>query len=179
MARLKIQKKMCTVTILILQLEMMETMFQMLMLVAIALIFRKYKTRSKIRYAHEKLHRHNIRSINLHKIIFESDRQSVDNCRMDRRAFLKLCHLLKCHGGLKESRHMCMKEMVITFLHIIAHHTKNRVLKRQTARSGETISRVFHAVLNSVLKLHLILLRKPEPIQENSTDDRWKWFKDA
>ncbi|XP_039042531.1 uncharacterized protein LOC120181490 [Hibiscus syriacus] len=67
--------------------------------------------------------------------------------------------------------------MVITFLHIISHHIKIRVLKRQTVRSGETISRVLHTVLASVLKLHPILFRKPEPIQDNSTDDRWKWFK--
>ncbi|GMI85910.1 hypothetical protein like AT5G41980 [Hibiscus trionum] len=67
--------------------------------------------------------------------------------------------------------------MVITFLHIISHHTKNRVLKRQTSRSGETISRVFHAVLNSILKMHSVFFKKPEPIQENATDDRWKWFK--
>ena len=54
---------------------------------------------------------------------------------------------------------------------------KNRVLKCQIARSGEIVSRQFHSVLNSVLKLHNILLRKPEPILENSTDERWKWFK--
>ncbi|KAK9012050.1 hypothetical protein V6N11_040120 [Hibiscus sabdariffa] len=25
--------------------------------------------------------------------------------------------------------------------------------------------------------MHSVFFRKPEPIQENSTDDRWKWFK--
>ncbi|XP_031101555.1 protein ALP1-like [Ipomoea triloba] len=72
---------------------------------------------------------------------------------------------------------MTIDEMVISFLHIIAHNIKNRVLKRQIARSGETVSRQFHAVLNSVLRLHDIMFRKPEPIPDNSTDDRWKWFK--
>ncbi|GMJ03048.1 hypothetical protein HRI_003974000 [Hibiscus trionum] len=177
MARLAVRKKMRIVTMLIAQLQMMETMFQMLMLVVIALILGKYKNRPKICYAHEKLYRHNIRTLNLQKIVFESDRQSVDNCRMDRRTFFKLCHLLKSQGGLKESRYLCIEEMVITFLHIISHHTKNRVLKRQTSRSGETISRVFHAVLNSILKMHSVFFKKPEPIQENATDDRWKWFK--
>ncbi|KAG6492893.1 hypothetical protein ZIOFF_047863 [Zingiber officinale] len=72
---------------------------------------------------------------------------------------------------------MSINELVISFLHIIAHNVKNRVLKRQTARFGETISRQFHLVLNSILWLHNILLKKPEPISENYTDDRWKWFK--
>ncbi|XP_031108646.1 uncharacterized protein LOC116013132 [Ipomoea triloba] len=53
----------------------------------------------------------------------------------------------------------------------------NRLLKRQIARFGETVSRQFHAVLNSVLRLHDIMFRNPEPIPDNSTDDRWKWFK--
>ena len=63
--------------------------------------------------------------------------------------------------------------MVINFLHIIAHHTKNRVIKHQMARSSETISRQFHAVL----RLQSMLFKKSEPILENSIDDRWKWFK--
>ncbi|XP_019162170.1 PREDICTED: uncharacterized protein LOC109158726 [Ipomoea nil] len=110
-------------------------------------------------------------------MVFESDVQCVDNCRMDRRALAKLCDLLRTHGNLKDSRNATIDEMVISFLHIVAHNIKNRVLKRQTARSGEIISRQFHAVLNSILRLHNMLLRKPEPIPDNSTDERWKWFK--
>ncbi|XP_031116589.1 uncharacterized protein LOC116020245 [Ipomoea triloba] len=96
---------------------------------------------------------------------------------MDGRALAKLCDLLRTHGNLKDSRNATIDEMVISFLHIVAHNIKNRVLKRQTTRSGETISRQFHAVLNSILRLHNMLLRKPEPIQDNSVDERWKWFK--
>ncbi|XVF53730.1 hypothetical protein PTKIN_Ptkin05aG0122200 [Pterospermum kingtungense] len=72
---------------------------------------------------------------------------------------------------------MNVEEMVVSFLHILAHHTKNRIVKRQIARSGETISRQFHAVLKAVLRLHPLLLKKPEPIPEDCTDSRWKWFK--
>ncbi|KAG6483806.1 hypothetical protein ZIOFF_060506 [Zingiber officinale] len=96
---------------------------------------------------------------------------------MDRRSLSKLCYLLTTRGKLKGNRNMSINELVISFLHIIAHNVKNRVLKWQTARSGETISRQFHLVLNSILRLHNILLKKPEPIPENCTDDRWKWFK--
>ncbi|KAG6483800.1 hypothetical protein ZIOFF_060500 [Zingiber officinale] len=97
--------------------------------------------------------------------------------RMDRRSLAKLCYLLMTDGKLKGNRNMSISELVISFLHIIAHNVKNRILKRQTARSGETVSRQFHLVLNSVLRLHNILLKKLEPIPENCTNERWKWFK--
>ncbi|KAF7812456.1 protein ANTAGONIST OF LIKE HETEROCHROMATIN PROTEIN 1-like [Senna tora] len=74
---------------------------------------------------------------------------------------------------------MGIEEMIAIFLHIIAHDVKNRVVKRQVARSGETISRQFHSVLNVVLRPQSILLRKPTPVLEGSTDIKWKWFKNC
>ncbi|KAG6488983.1 hypothetical protein ZIOFF_050241 [Zingiber officinale] len=110
---------------------------------------------------------------------FHSDRQCVDNCSMDKRSLSKLCYLLMTHGKLKGNINMSINELVISFLHIIAHNMKNRVLKYQTARSGETVNRQFHLALNYVLRLHNILLKKPEPIPKNCTGERRKWFKDA
>ncbi|KAK2653535.1 hypothetical protein Ddye_013391 [Dipteronia dyeriana] len=46
-------------------------------------------------------------------------------------------------------------------------------------RSGETVSKYFHNVLYSVIRLHGELLKHPEPIHENSTDERWRWFKNC
>ena len=94
-------------------------------------------------------------------MVFHNDRQCVDNCRMDKRVIAKLCYLLRTHGNLKENRNISINELVVSFLHIIAHNVKNKVLKCQIARSGEIVNRQFHSVLNSVLKLHNILLRKP------------------
>ncbi|KAG6502968.1 hypothetical protein ZIOFF_035257 [Zingiber officinale] len=151
------------------------------MLLSLAMVLaikrRSARLRRSISYAYHALSRYNIRSININEMAFHSDRQCVDNCRMDRRSLSKLCYLLTTRGKLKGNRNISINELVIYFLHIIAHNVKNRVLKRQTARSGETISRHFHLVLNSILRLHNILLKKPEPIPENYTDDRWKWFK--
>ncbi|KAJ0043281.1 hypothetical protein Pint_18899 [Pistacia integerrima] len=96
---------------------------------------------------------------------------------MDVKSFDKLCHLLKSIGRLALTRNTTIEGMVASFLHIIAHHVKNRVLKRQTKRSSETASRNFHRVLQAVLRLHRILLKKPDPNLENSIDDKWKWFK--
>ena len=85
--------------------------------------------------------------------------------------------MLKTKRMLKENKNISVEEMVISFFHIIAHHTKNRVLKCQIARSGETVSRQFHALLKAVLRLKALLFKKPEPILEYSSDRRWKWFK--
>ncbi|XVF02700.1 hypothetical protein REPUB_Repub04eG0197000 [Reevesia pubescens] len=74
---------------------------------------------------------------------------------------------------------MLIDEQVATFLYIIAHHLKNRVVRHYFKRSGETISRHFDNVLNAVMHLQDHLFRKPEPIPTNSTDNRWKWFKNC
>lgn len=65
------------------------------------------------------------------------------------------------------------------FLHILAHHSKNRVINFLFKRSGETVSRYFNLVLNGILRLHEILLKAPEPVPENCTDERWKLFKNC
>nr|GEW27231.1 protein ALP1-like [Tanacetum cinerariifolium] len=74
---------------------------------------------------------------------------------------------------------MNIDEQVAIFLHIIAHNVKNRVMICRFYRSGETISRYFSRVCNVVIRLHSYLLKKPQPISEDSTDPRWKWFKNC
>ncbi|XP_062103795.1 uncharacterized protein LOC133814908 [Humulus lupulus] len=98
---------------------------------------------------------------------------------MDRRTFAILCHHLRTIEGLKGTKNMDVEEMVAMFLYIVSHDIKNRIMRRQFACSGETISRQFNAVLNVLLCLHELLLRKPEPILGSSTDERWKWFKNC
>ena len=155
---------------------MMEHIISMMLFIEVFLAVRRrsHRFRKSITYADHTYNRHNIRSIYLTQMVFHSDRQCVDNCKMDKRVLAKLCYLLRTHGNLKENRNMPTNELVVSFLHIIAHNAKNRVLKRQISRFGEIVSRQFYSVLNSVLKLHNILLRKLEPILENSINERWK-----
>jgi hypothetical protein len=74
---------------------------------------------------------------------------------------------------------MCVEELVAMFLHILAHHVKNRMIRRQFVRSGETIIRHFINVLLSVLRCHKELLKQPKPILGGNTDERWKYFKNC
>lgn len=84
--------------------------------------------------------------------------------------------MLRTTSRLTPTQCVDVEEMVAMFLHILAHDVKNRVVRRQFARSGETVSRHFKSVLTAVLQLHEVLLKKPEPITNECTDNRWKWF---
>ncbi|KAL0404489.1 UNVERIFIED_CONTAM: hypothetical protein Sradi_2089700 [Sesamum radiatum] len=54
-----------------------------------------------------------------------SDVKCIDNLRMSRNAFARLCQLLSIGGGLQSTRHVSVAEQVAMFLSIIAHHKKN------------------------------------------------------
>ncbi|KAF7815082.1 protein ALP1-like [Senna tora] len=80
-------------------------------------------------------------------------------------------------GGLRPTRNMLVDEQVAIFLHILSHHVKNRVIQFRFGRSGETVSRYFNTVLKAMIKLMPHLFKKPELVADDSTDERWKWFK--
>ncbi|XP_052485651.1 uncharacterized protein LOC128040590 [Gossypium raimondii] len=111
------------------------------------------------------------------RLIYASDETCIEQVRMNRFVIFKLCKMLETLGGLKSSRNMLIDEQLAMFLHIISHHLKNRVIKHHLTRSGETVSRSFHSVLNAVIRLQDVLFKKAEPITANSSDTRWKWFK--
>ncbi|PPD98891.1 hypothetical protein GOBAR_DD04105 [Gossypium barbadense] len=113
------------------------------------------------------------------RLVYASDETCIEQVRMNRTAFFKLCEMLESIGGLKSSRFMLVDEQVAMFLHIISHHLKNRVIKHHFRRSGETVSRAFHSVLNAIIRLQGVLFKKPEPITADSSDTRWKWFKNC
>nr|KAJ0188007.1 hypothetical protein LSAT_V11C900454930 [Lactuca sativa] len=98
---------------------------------------------------------------------------------MTRSCLTKLREMLHTLGGLRTTRHTDIDEQVAIFLHIIAHNLKNQVMIGRFQRSGETISKIVTRVCNAVKRLHPHLLKKPEPVTENSTDQRWKWFKNC
>ncbi|XP_050942585.1 uncharacterized protein LOC127150001 [Cucumis melo] len=98
---------------------------------------------------------------------------------MDRRCFAILCHLLRTIAGLTSTEVVDVEEMVAMFLHILAHDVKNRVIQREFMRSGETISRHFNMVLLAVIRLHEELLKKPQPVPDECTDQRWRWFENC
>ncbi|XP_031111888.1 uncharacterized protein LOC116015858 [Ipomoea triloba] len=111
--------------------------------------------------------------------ILNNNELCISLLRMNLQTFSKLCEMLESLGGLKPTRNMTIGEQVVIFLHILAHHVKNRVIQYNYGRSGESISRAFHKVLNAIMHLQGHLFRTPEPISANCTDSRWKWFKNC
>ncbi|XP_040935195.1 uncharacterized protein [Gossypium hirsutum] len=110
------------------------------------------------------------------RLVYASDETCIEQVRMNRITFFKLCEMLQTLGGLRSSRNMLVDEQVAMFLHIISHHFKNRVIKHHFNMSGETVSRSFHNVLNAIIRLQNMLFKKAKPITPNSTGPRWKWF---
>ncbi|KAL8535962.1 hypothetical protein ACS0TY_011564 [Phlomoides rotata] len=62
---------------------------------------------------------------------------------MDRVTFHKLCDLLQYTGGLCFSRNVTVPEKVAMFLSILVHHNKNRCVKFQFKRSGQSFRNTF------------------------------------
>jgi hypothetical protein len=85
--------------------------------------------------------------------------------------------MLRDVAGLRGTRNNPLEEIVAAFLHTLAHHVKNRTIGGFFLRSGETVSRNFNSCLLPILKIHQLLLKKPEPIPADCTDFRWKHFK--
>ena len=105
-------------------------------------------------------------------LVHNNDESCILQVTMNRLVFFKLCKMLENIRSLKPTRNIAIDEQVTMFLHIISHHLKNRVIRQNFQRSGETISQYFHNVLNTMIHLQDQLFKKPEPIPTNNTDNR-------
>ncbi|XP_074303342.1 uncharacterized protein LOC141637813 [Silene latifolia] len=100
--------------------------------------------------------------------------------RIDRGTFGVLLEMIRDVGGQSGTKNMRLEEIGVGFLYTVAQHKKkNRMIGAYFYRSGESVNRQFHACLKAILKLHVVLLKKPSPIAEDCEDDRWKYFKNC
>ncbi|KAK6134034.1 hypothetical protein DH2020_032213 [Rehmannia glutinosa] len=113
----------------------------------------------------------------IQKVIYASDSVCKNMIRMNRSAFVRLCFRLEATGMVSSTKNMSVDEQVAMAVHILAHHQKQRIINANFERSGETISRHFRQVLNAIIRIQGELLKVPEAVPDNSTDERWKWFK--
>ncbi|KAL8485537.1 hypothetical protein ACS0TY_027723 [Phlomoides rotata] len=100
------------------------------------------------------------------ELVEMSDTDCFDNLRLSREAFNRLCYLLRHMGA------------IALFLSVLSHHSKVRVVKFSSKRSGQTIHTYFHNVLRVVLKLHEVLFAKPSEVTDDCTHPSWKHFKE-
>lgn len=111
------------------------------------------------------------------RLVRSTDTDCVNNLRMDRNCFGRLCLLLRERMGLGDRKYVSLEEQVSMLLSLLAHHKKNRIVGYDFIRSGQTVSRYIHEVLRGVIGLHEVFMSKPTPVDENCDDPRWKWFK--
>ncbi|CAA0819753.1 Unknown protein, partial [Striga hermonthica] len=113
----------------------------------------------------------------IQKIIYTSDSVCKNVIRMNRQTFHRLCSRPEATKMAFSTKNMLVDEQVAMTLHILAHHQKQRVINANFERSGETISRHFRQIINAIIRIQEELLMKPEVVPDDSTDERWKWFK--
>ncbi|KAH7840016.1 hypothetical protein Vadar_011431 [Vaccinium darrowii] len=75
--------------------------------------------------------------------------------RMSKTNFLALCELLESRYGLREAERISVQEQVTIFLWIVGQRANNRSAQERFQRSGETISRRFHHVLDALNRIGL------------------------
>ncbi|KAF7802772.1 protein ALP1-like [Senna tora] len=156
-------------------LESSQILFLKCAIAAFLLLFRQRRRIDRLTYTVDFYsHRRRFR-----EMVYANDVSCFDQIRMCRATFDRLCGMLTTIGGLTPTKNMLVDEQVAIFLHILAHHIKNRVIQVEFCRSGESISRTFNQVLSCMMRLGGVLLKTPEPVPQDSTDGRWKWFKNC
>lgn len=85
----------------------------------------------------------------------------LENFRMDKHIFYKLCDILQAKGLLRHTNRIKIEEQLAIFMFIIGHNLRTRAVQELFRYSGETISRHFNNVLNAIMSISLDLFQPP------------------
>jgi hypothetical protein len=116
------------------------------------------------------------RRIFLNRLYRGTEADCIEQLRVSKGSFFKLCKILKEKGQLVRTRNIPTTEAVAMFLHILAHNLKYRVVHFSYFRSKETISRQFNNVLRAVMKVSREYLKFHDYNLEGQEASKWKWF---
>ncbi|KAL4280977.1 hypothetical protein GQ457_03G012610 [Hibiscus cannabinus] len=106
----------------------------------------------------------------------------LENFRMDKSVFYKLCDILQGRGLLRHTNRIKIEEQLAIFLFIVGHNLRTRAVQELFRYSGETISRHFNNVLNAIMTISLEFFQPPgsDVPPEISQDHRfYPYFKDC
>ncbi|KAL5751196.1 hypothetical protein ACOSP7_025799 [Xanthoceras sorbifolium] len=106
----------------------------------------------------------------------------LENFRMDKPVFYKLCDILQAKGLLRHTNRIKIEEQLAIFMFIIGHNLRTRAVQELFRYSGETISRHFNNVLNAIMTISLDFFQPPgsEVLPEIYEDSRfYPYFKDC
>ncbi|KAK8655922.1 hypothetical protein V6N13_108486 [Hibiscus sabdariffa] len=111
----------------------------------------------------------------------QSDR-CLENFRMDKSVFYKLCDILQGRGLLRHTNRIKIEEQLAIFLFIIGHNLRTRAVQELFRYSGETISRHFNNVLNAIMTISLEFFQPPGsdvPLEISQDHRFYPYFKDC
>nr|XP_043613895.1 uncharacterized protein LOC122585836 [Erigeron canadensis] len=106
----------------------------------------------------------------------------VENFRMDKHVFYKLCDIFQAKGLLRHTSRIKIEEQLAIFMFIVGHNLRTRAVQELFKYSGETISRHFNNVLNAIIAISLDFFKPPasEIPPEIRNDPRfYPYFKDC
>ncbi|KAG8364745.1 hypothetical protein BUALT_Bualt18G0030600 [Buddleja alternifolia] len=86
----------------------------------------------------------------------------LDNFRMDKNVFFKLCDMLHTRGLLRHTNRIKIDEQLAIFMFIVGHNLRTRAVQELFRYSGETISRHFNNVLNAIMTVSLDFFQPPK-----------------
>lgn len=85
----------------------------------------------------------------------------LENFRMDKQVFYKLCDVLQAKGLLRHTSRIKIEEQLAIFMFIVGHNLRTRAVQELFKYSGETISRHFNNVLNAIIAISLDFFQSP------------------
>ncbi|GAV66874.1 DDE_4 domain-containing protein [Cephalotus follicularis] len=95
------------------------------------------------------------------EVLNGQNERCLENFRMDKQVFYKLCDILQGKGLLRHTNRIKIEEQLAIFMFIIGHNLRTRAVQELFRYSGETISRHFNNVLNSIVAISLDFFQPP------------------
>lgn len=95
------------------------------------------------------------------EVLNGQNERCLENFRMDKHVFYKLCDILQGKGLLRHTNRIKIEEQLAMFLFIIGHNLRTRAVQELFRYSGETISRHFNNVLNAVMAISIGFFQPP------------------
>ena len=95
------------------------------------------------------------------EVLNGQNERCLENFRMDKRIFYKLCDIFQAKGLLRHTNRIKIEEQLAIFMFIVGHNLRTRAVQELFRYSGETISRHFNNVLNAIMSISLDFFRPP------------------
>lgn len=82
----------------------------------------------------------------LNRLYHGTEAHCINELRMRKAVFHRLCDELRSRALLEETFHVTIEEQVAMFIHCVGQRWSNRSIGFEFIRSSETVSRYFHLI---------------------------------